>query len=92
MAIKRFKLIDCLSIDQRNQIRLAKEALNAILQLNGSARVLLKCNSDSRIRAEIESFYSKAGWYVEFVRSANTEYYFVDILAVAGPLTKLSKT
>ena len=81
MAIKRFELIDCLSIDQRNQIRLAKEALNAILRLNGGASVMLRCNSDPRIRAEIESCYSKAGLYVRFVRSENTEHYFVDIQA-----------
>jgi len=64
---------------QKKQIRLAETALDALLELNGYASVMLRCTADQRVRKELEDIYSKAGWRVSFVRFLDSYYFYVDI-------------
>ena len=86
MAEKILQFKQPLSDWQKHQVHLAKTAIEALLEINGgSARVLMYCLHEERIRDELEQEYTRTGWYVEFLLCAiNTDpqLYFIDVLKV----------
>ena len=75
-----------LTTEQEKNIRLAEVALDALLQINGSASTIIRSTKDQRVRDEIHGKYTNAGWRVYFVGAsnrnigeANPDYFYVDI-------------
>ena len=59
---------------QQKQLQLVETALDAILQINGSAAISLKCLSDPDLRAELNRRYQDGSWTVLFVEVTNCGY------------------
>ncbi len=66
---------------QENTLSLLEVAFDALLRLQGYMSMQLSCTRDEVIRRELEERYTKAGWRVKFVKVADRDHFFIDIVA-----------